>query len=170
MKNTIAQNTGKKAFGVQEEDMSFFHEKDLVVTDFLDRVNRVPVSVDLLVDALAMHAKMPVADRGDYRARACRTLDLLDRKGLCRTADDLHILAMLIDLRLSAVARLEVMNRVLKGWSIPAGEFGVSSLHLDVIRAAAEEPLIEDGEGQACFNPDSFQQRLLAIATPAGRA
>ncbi|QCO04900.1 hypothetical protein [Azospirillum argentinense] len=41
---------------------------------------------------------------------------------------------------------------------------------MDVLKAVAEEPLIEDSDGQAIFDPDSFQRRVLAYAETSGKA
>ena len=73
------------------------------------------------------------------------------------------------DFRLPALARLE-QAAALRGWSLPRLEAGSVSLALDVLKAAAEVPLIEDAEGQAAFDEDAFQRRMLATAEPDGRA
>ena len=47
---------------------------------------------------------------------------------------------------------------------------GAVSISLDVLRVAAEEPLIENASGEAVFEADSFRRRLLAVTEPDGSA
>lgn len=150
--------------------MSRKRKKDSVGAQFLERANQAPISAELLIEVLDRHASMAPADRADHDARAFAILSLLDRKGLAPDPRDRASLAMSIDFRLTALARLEVTNTVLKGWTMPAGAPGMSSLHHDALQAAAEEPLIEDGAGQVAFDPESFQRRLLAITAAKGQA
>lgn len=43
-------------------------------------------------------------------------------------------------------------------------------IHADVLKAAVEEPLIEDDAGRVAFDINSFQHRILANAESRGRA
>jgi hypothetical protein len=134
---------------------------------YLDSVNRTKVKPKLLVEVLQMHAAMAPEDRGVFEARAFRIFELLKSKGL-RT-NRIAALATAIDFRLTALARLE-HDAALRGWSIPRQEPGVVSMFVDVIKAAAEESLIENGEGKAAFDAERFRRRVLANAEPDGRA
>jgi len=113
-----------------------------------------------------MHAAMPAEDRGVFEARAIRLFKLLERKGL---GDNRATLAMAIDFRLQALARLQ-KDSVLRGWSIPGAEPGLEYIHADVLKAAAQEPIIEDEAKQAAFDAESFRHRVLANAEARGRA
>jgi hypothetical protein len=76
---------------------------------------------------------------------------------------------MAIDFRLQALARLR-KDSVLRGWSIPGAEPGLRYIHADVLKAAAQEPIIEDEAKQAAFDAESFRRRVLANAEARGRA
>jgi hypothetical protein len=134
---------------------------------FLDRVNRTKVSAKLLGEVMEMHAAMPPEDRGVFEARAFRIFELLKGKG--QGTAKIAALSMAIDFRLTALARLE-RDSALRGWSIPGSKPGAISISLDVVKAAATEPLIEDSESQATFDAESFRRRVLAKAEPDGRA
>jgi hypothetical protein len=133
--------------------------------NFLEQVNRTVVSAEVLGEAIKMHAAMPAEDR-PVEVRAIRLFELLDKKKLGR---DRAALALAIDFRLTALARLHDKD-VLRGWSMPGNEPGVEFIHADLVLAAAEEPVIEDAAGQVAFDPKSFRRRLLANAETRGRA
>jgi hypothetical protein len=136
------------------------------MSSFLRQVNRTAVSAELLGEVLKMHAEMPAEDRPVFEARAVRLFELLDRKGLDRNRGSL---AIAIDFRLTALARLH-SDKILRGWSMPGTEPGMDYVHGDLVKAAAEEPLIEDAQGQATFDVESFRRRVLANADTRGRA
>jgi hypothetical protein len=137
------------------------------MTTYLDQVNRTKVTPDLLVEVLAAHASMDPEDRGVFEARAFRIFELLKSKGL--RARNIADLSVAINFRLMALARLEKVA-ALRGWSIQAEQPGVSRISFDALKAAAEEPLIENDEGQAVFDVERFRHRVLAGAEPEGRA
>jgi|GEM_PF-974544 len=132
---------------------------------FLVRVNRTKVTADLLGEVLEMHAAMSAEDRPVFEARAIRIFELLERKGL---NEDRGALATAIDFRLTALARLQKDN-ALHGWTMPGTEAGMDYIHADLLKAAAEEPLIEK-HGQAVFDVQSFQNRVLTNAKMRGSA
>jgi hypothetical protein len=134
---------------------------------YLDSVNRTKVMPELLCEVLQMHAAMPPEDRRVFEARAFRVFELLKSKGL--RANRIASLATAIDFRLTALARLQ-QDAGLRGWSMPGQEPGAVSISTDVLKAVAEEPLIENAEGQAAFDAESFKRRILANAEPDGRA
>jgi hypothetical protein len=131
---------------------------------YLDRVNRTTVSAELLGEVIEMHAGMPAEDRPALEARAIRLFELLERKKLKTPAT----LAMAINLRLEAFARLCGDDR-LRGWLRGDGP-GAAFIHADVLKAAANEPLIEDAAGRVAFDADSFHRRVLANAECRGTA
>ena len=134
---------------------------------YLNSVNRTKVKPELLVEVLRIHAAMAPEDRGVFEARAFRVFELLKSKGL--RGSRIASLATAIDFRLTALARLE-HDAALRGWSVPRPEPGVSSISIEAIEAAAEEPLIENAEGKAAFNAERFRRRILANVEPGGRA
>jgi len=134
---------------------------------FLDGVNRTKVSPELLCEVVQMHAAMAPEDRPVYEARAFGIFELLKNKGV--HAGKIAALAIAIDFRLRALARLQ-RDAALRGWSMPRQEPGAISISVDALKVAADEPLIENAEKQAVFNPESFCRRLLAVTEPHGRA
>jgi hypothetical protein len=137
------------------------------VAGVLDKVNRTTVSAELLVEVLQMHAAMSPEERSVFEARAFQIFELLKSKGLRRNR--IAAVATAIEFRLTTLARLE-REAALRGWSIPGREPGVSSISGDALKAAAEEPLIENAEGKAAFEAESFRRRVLVNVEPDGRA
>jgi hypothetical protein len=133
----------------------------------LDTVNRTKVTAELLSEVMQMHAAMAPEDRPVYEARVVRIFELLKSKGV--RANRIASVAMAIDFRLTALARLE-RDATLRGWSLPRPESGAVSVSINVVEAVATEPLLEDAEGQAVFDPESFRRRVLTNAQPDGQA
>jgi hypothetical protein len=136
------------------------------MTDVLNRVNQTKLAAELLGDAAEMHAGLPADDRSSFEGRAISLFKMLDRRGLGRKRADL---AIAIDFRLTALARL-LQDRQVRGWTLPAGHDGADFVHPDLIRAAAEEPVIEDANGQPAFDPESFRNRVLRLTETRGEA
>jgi hypothetical protein len=112
-----------------------------------------------------MHGAVPAEDRPVFEARAIQIFELLERKKL----KDQDALAVAINFRLEALARL-CRDGALRGWCLPGDEPGAEFIHADALKAAAQEPLIEDAAGQVAFDADSFQRRILANAKSRGQA
>jgi hypothetical protein len=136
------------------------------MTDVSNRVNQTKLAAELLADAAEMHTGLPADDRRSFEGRAISLFKMLDRKGLGAQRADL---AIAIDFRLSALARL-LQDRQVRGWTLPGGEDGADFIHHDLIRAAAEEPVIEDANGQPAFDPESFRNRVLRLTGAQGEA
>jgi hypothetical protein len=136
------------------------------MTDVLNRVNQTKLAAELLGDAAEMHAGLPATDRSSFEGRAISLFKMLDRRGLGRKRADL---AIAIDFRLTALARL-LQDRQVHGWTLPAGHDGADFVHPDLIRAAAEEPVIEDANGQPAFDPKRFRDRVLRLTGAQGEA
>lgn len=135
------------------------------MSGFLRRVNRTKVSPDLIGEVMEMHANLPAEDRTAFEVRAIRMAQLLTDKGFSgrQHAD----MALAIEFRITALARL-LQSRDVRGWSLPGEEQGQEYLHVDLLRAAATEPVIESADGQACFDPEAFRTSVLAFADPKG--
>jgi hypothetical protein len=134
---------------------------------YLQQVNRMKIRPELLREVIEMHAEMAQEDRPVFEERVFRIIELLKEKGIrpSRVAD----IAIAIDFRLTALARLQ-RDSALREWSRPSGDLGAIAISINVIAAAAEEKLIENDEGQAVFNPESFRRRVLAKTEPDGHA
>jgi len=114
-----------------------------------------------VVDAMAPE------DRGVLEARLFQVFELLKSKGL--RGRRIGSLATAIDFRLTALARLDHAGG-LRGWSVPQRERGLSSLSVEALKVAADEPLIENAQGKAAFDAERFRRRILANVQPDGRA
>jgi hypothetical protein len=100
-------------------------------------------------------------------ARLFRVFELLKSKGL--RDQKIASLATAVDFRLTALARLD-HDGDLRGWSVPQKQPGMSSISVEALKVAADEPLIENAEGKAGFDSERFRRRILANAEPDGRA
>jgi len=136
------------------------------VSEFMDRVNETKVTGALLGEVVRLHANMPPEDRPDFEARAIRMFELLDKKGL---REERGVLASAIDFRLTALAKLQG-DPALRAWTMAGKDEGADYIHADLLEAAAAEPLVEDQQGQASFDPNSFRRRVLSITETKGSA
>ena len=135
------------------------------MSKFLKRINNAPVTAELLGKVLTMVAGMTPEDRPVMEARIVRVFDLIDNKGL---VDDRNhfaksMLATALEFCLTALAELQQKSDRLNAWTMPGEERGCILLNGDVVEAAAQEPLLEDGEGNLYFDLQSFQRRILKI-------
>jgi hypothetical protein len=134
----------------------------------LDRANRMRVPPELLVEAIELFAEMPCEEEQSvFDVRTLRLVDFLRAKGFTGTHHaDLVVAITFRSFALAHLVRYEPVN----GWIISAEERGMIQLHAEVIRAAAEEALVEDPDSVATFDVRSFARRILHLAQPQGRA
>ncbi len=133
----------------------------------LAKVNRTKVVPELLLDVIKAHSEVPAEDRPVLEARIFRISQLLSGRGLKGRRHNDVLLA--IQFRLEALARL-IEADATRGWTMPGLESGVTSIDIDLLTAAAQEPLIEGPDGHAAFDADSFQKRVLKISETNGQA
>jgi len=133
----------------------------------LERANQTPVSPELFVEAMEVLVEMPPEGRSVFDVRTLRLVDFLRAKGFSgrHHAD----LVVAITFRSFALAHL-VQSDPVKGWIISADERGMTRLHAEIVRAAAEEALVEDPDSAVVFDVRSFTPHLLFVAQPQGRA
>jgi hypothetical protein len=122
------------------------------------------VGPDDLEQALQAINKLPQKDRRDLTARSLCLIGVFSKD---RAERDVGTLIAAIDWRFRAIAALATRPEF-KAWSLPMDHVGAAKIDPLVLRAAAEEPLITDGNTPA-FDPDSFFKRLLALSEEAGR-
>ena len=130
----------------------------------LERANRTRVPPELLVEAIELFAEMPCEEEQSvFDVRTLRLVDFLRAKGFSgrHHAD----LVVAITFRSFALAHL-VQSDPVKGWIISADERGMTRLHAEIVRAAAEE----DPDSAVVFDVRSFTPHLLFVAQPQGRA
>jgi hypothetical protein len=132
---------------------------------YMDRLNRTVVPADLLAEVIQKYTALPAAVDGEAFGQRSECLnEILRRRG----AEDTLALKIAIDLRVAALEQLPA--EALQGWSTPGNVSGPDFVHPDLVRAAAEEPLIEDGTKQQrlVFDTEGFRRRLLEITGTEG--
>jgi hypothetical protein len=141
--------------------------KQEVALHVLERANQTPVSPELFVEAMELFGEKPPEDRSVFDVRTFRLVDFLTAKGFSgrHHAD----LVVAITFRSFALAHL-VQSDPVKGWIISADERGMTQLHAEIVRAAAEEALVEDPDSAVVFDVRSITPHLLFVAQPRGRA
>ena len=134
----------------------------------LERANRTPVPPELFVEAMALFAEMPPEERSVFDLRTVRLADFLRAKGF--SGEPHADLVVAITFRSFAIARLLSRDPV-KGWiAMQEEETGLTRPEAEIIRAAAEEALVEEPGIAATFDLRSFARRILHVAQPQGRA
>ena len=131
---------------------------------FLKHANKVKVDPELMNDILKAVADLPAGDR-DFEGTTIEVvkrvadLDLPERERMD--------LGLAINFRFMAFARL-MQSGGGRGWRVP-GKDGCTFVHEELIRAAAEEPMIQVND-EVVFDEESFHRRLLALAETHGEA
>lgn len=133
----------------------------------LKQINRIPVSSEMLEEALLRHSAMPAEKRSVFEARISVLIQFIEEKGF--NGSRLSDLALAINFRLTALAHL-VKGDQMHQWTLPGDERGQVLLHADMLKAAAKEPLIENAKGQAAFDSPAFAKHVLRVAEARGRA
>ncbi len=132
---------------------------------FKDDLNRIAVTAELLGEVMEMYAEIPPEQRS-FEVRARRVVELLTGKGHDRSCG---LLAMAITIRLMALDAILEDSEV-QCWTLAGTEPGVTYVHSDLLRAAAEEAVLEGSMGEPIFDTANFRQRVLQIAAAKGRA
>jgi hypothetical protein len=130
----------------------------------LKRLNKTAVTAEQLGDVMKAVAALPKEDRG-FEGSTFAVVKYAAEQKLPQTKRQALVLAL--NFRLAALARL-MDAHPLPGFTRP-GSDGAEWLHEDVIRCAAEMPLLMIDD-DFVFDAVPFREHLLAIATPAGGA
>ena len=146
--------------------MESYKNQTEVALSVLERANRTPVPPELLIEAMELFAGMSFEERSVLDIRTSRLIDFLRAKGF--SGEHHADLVVAITFRYFALAQL-VCRDLLKYW-ITAQEQGMTRLHAEIIRAAAEEALVEETDSAAAFEVSSFVRRILLVAQTQGRA
>jgi hypothetical protein len=126
--------------------------------------NRAKVDPQLMEQVLEAVDALPPEHR-DFEGMTIEIVKLVSELGLPER--ERTKLSLAINFRLMALGRLTKSGGG-RGWTFPAGK-GCTYLHEELIRAAAEEPMILVDD-DVSFDADSFHRRLLALAEPHGEA
>jgi hypothetical protein len=133
----------------------------------IERVNRVRVTAELLGSVLRAQTGMLPQGRSPEEAAMLRIFQLLMNEGY--RAGELRMIATAIEFRLTALANL-IANDGFLACSVPRDAAYPAVITLEMLQAGADEPLIEDANGQAAFHPGSFLRRVLTNTDGNGHA
>ena len=130
----------------------------------VDKLNETPIAAELLGGAMEAVAELPPEDRRDMTTQMLCIIEHVEKttKGKAEAG-----VGAALYFRMLALGKL-TSDYPLPGFASPDFN-GAKLLHPDVIRCAAEQPLIMIGEDVA-FDAGAFQIRLLDIAEAAGSA
>jgi hypothetical protein len=133
---------------------------------FQTDINATKVSADLLGEVMVMYASLPSEEWEDFDLKITRVIELLNKKNYGKKSD---YLAMAVAIRLMALDSV-LLNDEFKGFRYPRDASGISYIHGDLLKAAAEEPILEGPQGQPIFEVEAFRQTVLRIAVSRGQA
>jgi hypothetical protein len=116
-----------------------------------------------------LHAQTgtPPQGRSPEEAAMLRIFQLLINKGY--RSGQLRMMATVIEFRLTALANL-IANDGVPAWSVPRDATHPAVITYEMLQAGADEPLIEDADGQAAFRLESFLRRVLTNTGSSGHA
>ncbi len=134
--------------------------------EFKQEVNAAKVSADLLGEVMIMWAALPSEEWKDFDTKLTRVVEHITRKN--KGKEDVF-LAMVLTLRLMALDSV-LHNDEFKGLKYPGTAEGITFVHGDLLKAAAEEPIFEGPEGQPIFEGKAFCQNVLRRAATTGHA
>jgi hypothetical protein len=137
------------------------------LADILERVNGVRVTAKLLGAVLHAQTGTPPQGRSPEEAAMLRIFQLVMDKGY--RSGELRMIATAIEFRLTALANLMANDGFLP-CSVPRDAAYPAVITLEMLQAGADEPLIEDADGQAAFHSESFLRRVLTNTGSSGHA
>lgn len=128
---------------------------------FFKRINEYQLEPELLMGAMEAIADLAPDDRKSFEGRTITIVRFVHEQDF--PDDDRADAAMAINFRLMALAKLNLPG--FRQWRIIAStKDDPDLLHEDVVRCAAIEPLVRDGEDLS-FDRNSFTRRLAVITT-----
>jgi hypothetical protein len=134
---------------------------------FKDDINAVNVSADLLGEVMVMWASLPPQEWSEFEVRVTRVIEFLTKKN--NYGKDPTFLACAITIRLMALN--SVLNDTeFRGLLLPASQDGITYVHGDLLKAAAEGLVLEGPKGQPIFEAEPFRQRVLQMTESRGCA
>jgi hypothetical protein len=134
---------------------------------FMQEVNAQKVSAPLLGKVMHLWASLPRGEWRDFDQKLERVVELVGRE---HGAEGTPMLAMAVALRLMALDAL-VLDPEFRGWLITEhSPGGVTYIHGDLLRIAAEQLILEGPDGEPAFDRNSFRANLMELTAVRGRA
>jgi len=135
--------------------------------EFIREINAQQVSPSLLGQVMHLWASLPRDEWSDFDRRLERVVELVGRT-YC--GEGAPMLAMAAALRLMAVDAL-LVDPEFRGWLISErSPEGITYIHGDLLRIAAEQTVLEGPAGEPLFERAEFCTRLMELATARGNA
>lgn len=136
-----------------------------VPDEFIREINAQKVSGSLLGEVMILWASLPPDEWQDFDRRLARVVDFVAEK---RVGDPM--LAMAVALRLMALDAI-VIDPEIRGWLMSGkSPDGITYLHGDLVRVAAEQEVLEGPAGEPTFDREAFRVRLMGMAKARGSA
>jgi hypothetical protein len=133
---------------------------------FMQKINAQKVSAPLLGKMMHLWASLPRDEWLDFDRKLERVVELVAQE---QGADGSPMLAMAAALRLMALDAM-VVDPELRGWQISErSPDGITYIHGDLLKVAAEQAVLEGPAGEPTFNLVSFRARLMQLADTRGQ-
>ena len=134
--------------------------------EFIEQINGVEVSPELLGEVTAIWASLPPKVWDDFDQRLKHVVDHIAKT---ENTPDGPMLAMAAALRLMALDSV-VKDPRTRAWLVRGRQDGLSYIHGDLLKVAAAEVIQEDALGNPIFDPELFQAHLMALLPTRGSA
>lgn len=133
----------------------------------MQEINAQKVSALLLGKVMRLWASLPRDEWRDFDRKLERVVELVARE---QDSDSSPMLAMAAALRLMALDAM-VVEPELRGWLVSEqSPDGITYIHGDLLKVAAEQVLLEGPAGEPIFDRVSFRSRLMELAAALGHA
>ena len=133
----------------------------------MQEINAQKVSAPLLGKVMHLWASLPRDEWRDFDRKLERVVELVGRE---QDGDGSPMLAMAAALRLMALDAMVVGPEV-RGWLISErSPDGITYIHGDLLKVAAEQVILEGPAGEPIFDRVSFRTRLMELAAARGHA
>jgi len=135
--------------------------------DFMQEINAQSVPAPLLGRVMHLWASLPRDEWRDFDRKLERVVELVSRE---QDGDSSPMLAMAAALRLMALDAM-VVDPELRGWLMSErSPDGITYIHGDLLKVAAEQAILEGPAGEPIFDRVSFRARLMELVAARGRA
>ena len=135
--------------------------------EFMQEINAQSVPAPLLGRVMHLWASLPRDEWRDFDRKLERVVELVGRE---QDGDNSPMLAMAAALRLMALDAM-VVDPELRGWLMSErSPDGITYIHGDLLKVAAEQVILEGPAGEPIFDRVSFRTRLMELAAARGHA
>lgn len=135
--------------------------------EFMREINALTVTASLLGKVMHLWASLPRDEWQDFDRKLERVVELVGGE---QGGKDSPMVAMAVALRLMALDAM-VVDPEVRGWLMSDRlSDGITYIHGDLVKVAAELALLEGPAGEPTFDRVSFRSRLMELAEARGRA